>query len=215
MSFNSLAGKAFSARSIKLCLVDNQRSSGVTVAWLRIVLIRIWIANVSHSTNRIYLYLSEDRAYSSSTSDASLIGLSLTRSPSWVLPTPSFRGSWKTLQQTNQTLGRIMWELVKTKSAVQELVVLVGHGCLSQKSFLWVITLHKIILVGDDALQNRSCGIVVPPQTRSCKEKKVNTKWKWDANENAKGENLFLLFLMNLERNKSKESRGRKSTKWS
>jgi len=31
--------------------------------------------------------------------------------------------------------------------------------------------------------------------------------------ENAKEENLFLLFLMNVERNKSKESRGRKSMK--
>ena len=30
--FDSLAGKAFLARSIKLCLVDNQRSSGVVVA---------------------------------------------------------------------------------------------------------------------------------------------------------------------------------------
>ena len=32
MFFDSLAGKAFSARSIKLCLVDNQWSSGVAVA---------------------------------------------------------------------------------------------------------------------------------------------------------------------------------------
>ena len=30
------------------------------------MLIRSWIANVTHSTNQIYLYLSEDRAYSSS-----------------------------------------------------------------------------------------------------------------------------------------------------
>ena len=30
--FDSLAGKAFLVRSIKLCLVDNQRSSGVAVA---------------------------------------------------------------------------------------------------------------------------------------------------------------------------------------
>jgi hypothetical protein len=30
--FDSLAGKAFLTRSIKLCLVDNQWSSGVTVA---------------------------------------------------------------------------------------------------------------------------------------------------------------------------------------
>jgi len=66
VSFDSLAGKVFSARSIKLCLVDNQQSSGVTVAWLWIVLIRSRIANVTHSTNRIYLYLSEDRASSSS-----------------------------------------------------------------------------------------------------------------------------------------------------
>jgi len=80
--------------------------------------------------------------------------------------------------KTSQILGRIMSELVKTKLAVQELVVLVGHGCLSQKSFLWVITLHKIVLVGDDAPQNRSCGVVVPPQTRSCEGKKVNTKCK-------------------------------------
>jgi hypothetical protein len=29
--FDSLAGKAFLARSIKLCLVDNQRNSGVIV----------------------------------------------------------------------------------------------------------------------------------------------------------------------------------------
>ena len=32
MFFDSLAGKALLARSIKLCLVDNQRSSGVVVA---------------------------------------------------------------------------------------------------------------------------------------------------------------------------------------
>ena len=60
--FDSLVGKAFSARSIKLCLVDNQQSTGVTVAWLRIMLIRSRIANVTYSTNRIYLYLSEDQA---------------------------------------------------------------------------------------------------------------------------------------------------------
>jgi len=30
--FDALAGKAFSERSIKLCLVDNQRSYGVAVA---------------------------------------------------------------------------------------------------------------------------------------------------------------------------------------
>ena len=47
-----------------------------------------------------------------------------------------------------------------------------------KNSFLWVITLHKIVLVGDDVPQNRSCGVVVPPQTRSCKEKKVKTKCK-------------------------------------
>jgi len=35
--FDSLAGKAFSARSIKLCLVDNQRSGGVTVAGFEFV----------------------------------------------------------------------------------------------------------------------------------------------------------------------------------
>ena len=83
-----------------------------------------------------------------------------------------------------------------------------------KKSFLWVITLHKIVLVGDDAPQNHSCGVVVPPQTRSYEEEKVNTKCKCDANENAKEGILFLLFVMNLERNKSKESRGKKNTKW-
>ena len=72
-----------------------------------------------------------------------------------------------------------------------------------------MITLHKIVLVGGDAPQNHSCGVVVPPQIRSCKEKKVNTKCKWNANEDAREGNIFLLFfLMNLERNKSKESRG-------
>ena len=35
--FNSFAGKAFLVRSIKLCLVDNQRRSSVTIAGLRIV----------------------------------------------------------------------------------------------------------------------------------------------------------------------------------
>jgi len=30
--FDSLVGKTFLARSIKLCLVDNQRSTGVMVA---------------------------------------------------------------------------------------------------------------------------------------------------------------------------------------
>ena len=84
----------------------------------------------------------------------------------------------------------------------------------SQKSSLWVITLHKIVLAGDDAPQNHSCGVVLPPQQHSCKEKKVNTKCKWNTNEDAKEGNIFLLFLMNLERNKSKESRGRKNTGW-
>ena len=37
VSFDSLAGKAFSARSIKLCLVDNQRSGGVMVAGFEFV----------------------------------------------------------------------------------------------------------------------------------------------------------------------------------
>ena len=31
-----------------------------------------------------------------------------------------------------------------------------------------MITRHKIVLVGESAPQNRSCGVVVPPQTRSC-----------------------------------------------
>jgi hypothetical protein len=37
--FDSLVGKAFLARSIKLCLVDNQWSSGVTVAGFELCLI--------------------------------------------------------------------------------------------------------------------------------------------------------------------------------
>ena len=36
MFFDSLAGKVFLARSIKLCLVDNKRSSGVTVTGFKL-----------------------------------------------------------------------------------------------------------------------------------------------------------------------------------
>jgi hypothetical protein len=35
--FDSLVGKAFLVRSIMLCLVDNQQSSGIIVAGVRIV----------------------------------------------------------------------------------------------------------------------------------------------------------------------------------
>jgi hypothetical protein len=52
--FDSLAGKAFLARSIKLCLVDNQRSSGVTVVGFESCLISSRIANVEFSTSRTY-----------------------------------------------------------------------------------------------------------------------------------------------------------------
>jgi hypothetical protein len=37
--FDSLAGKVFLARSIKLCLVDNQQSSGVMVVGFKLCLI--------------------------------------------------------------------------------------------------------------------------------------------------------------------------------
>jgi hypothetical protein len=64
--FDSLEGKAFLARSIKLCLVDNQRSSGVTVAGFESYLIWIRIANVEISTNRTYrLPLGRSGLYSS------------------------------------------------------------------------------------------------------------------------------------------------------
>jgi hypothetical protein len=60
--FDSFAGKAFLARSIKLCLVDNQRSYGVTVAGFELCLIWSQIANVEISTSQTYRLLSEDRA---------------------------------------------------------------------------------------------------------------------------------------------------------
>ncbi len=64
--FDSLAGKAFLARSIKLCLVDNQRSSGVTVAGFESCLIWSRIANVEISTSRTYqLPLGRSGQYSS------------------------------------------------------------------------------------------------------------------------------------------------------
>jgi hypothetical protein len=64
--FDSLAGKAFLARSIKLCLVDNQWSSGVTVAGFESCLIWSWIANVEFSTSRTYrLPLGRSGQYSS------------------------------------------------------------------------------------------------------------------------------------------------------
>jgi hypothetical protein len=64
--FDSLAGKAFLARSIKLCLVDNQWSSGVTVARFESCLIWSRIANVEISTNRTYrLPLGRSGQYSS------------------------------------------------------------------------------------------------------------------------------------------------------
>jgi hypothetical protein len=64
--FDSLVGKAFLARSIKLCLVDNQRSSGVTVAGFESCLIWNRIVNVEISTNRIYrLPLERSGLYSS------------------------------------------------------------------------------------------------------------------------------------------------------
>jgi hypothetical protein len=52
--FDSFAGKSFLARSIKLWLVDNQRSSGVTVVGFESCLIWSRIANVEISTNQTY-----------------------------------------------------------------------------------------------------------------------------------------------------------------
>jgi hypothetical protein len=64
--FDSLAGKAFLARSIKLCLVDNQQSSGVTVAGFESCLIWSRITNVEISINQTYqLPLGRSGLYSS------------------------------------------------------------------------------------------------------------------------------------------------------
>jgi hypothetical protein len=57
-----LQGKAFVARSIKLCLIDNQRSSGVTVAGSESSRFEAKIANVESPPIDISIYLSEDRA---------------------------------------------------------------------------------------------------------------------------------------------------------
>jgi hypothetical protein len=66
--FDSLAGKAFLARSIKLCLVDNQWSSGVMVVGFESCLIWSQIVNVEISTNRTYrLPLGRSGLYSSIT----------------------------------------------------------------------------------------------------------------------------------------------------
>jgi hypothetical protein len=59
-----LQGKAFMARSIKLCLVDNQLSSGVTVAGSESCRFEAKIANVESPQIAISIYLSEDRAIS-------------------------------------------------------------------------------------------------------------------------------------------------------
>ena len=69
-----------------------------------------------------------------------------------------------------------------------------------------MITLHKIVLVGDDAPQNRSCGVVEPPQTRSCEEKKVNTKCKWDVRMQ-KREIFFFFFYEHGEKQEQREQR--------
>jgi hypothetical protein len=57
-----LQGKAFVERSIKFCLVDNQRSSGVTVAGSELCRFESNIANVESPPIDISIYLSEDRA---------------------------------------------------------------------------------------------------------------------------------------------------------
>jgi len=64
--FDSLAGKAFLARSIKLCLVENQWSSGVMVAGFESCLVWNRITNVEFSTNLTYqLPLERSGLYSS------------------------------------------------------------------------------------------------------------------------------------------------------
>ena len=82
-------------------------------------------------------------------SDASLIDLSSTRSPSWALPTPSFRCSWKTLQQTNKP------NTLKDYVRVSENQVSCPR--VSSPCGAW-LPLTKIILVGDKTPQNHSCG---------------------------------------------------------
>jgi hypothetical protein len=57
-----LQGKAFVVRSIKLCLVDNQQSSGVTVAGSESCQFEAKIVNVEFPLIDISIYLSEDRA---------------------------------------------------------------------------------------------------------------------------------------------------------
>jgi len=53
----------------------------------------------------------------------------------------------------------------------------VSHPRVSSPCGAW-LPLTKIILVGDDAPQNHSCGVVVPSQTCFCGERKENTKCK-------------------------------------
>jgi hypothetical protein len=57
-----LYGKAFVARSIKLCLVDNQQSSGVTVVGFESCRLEAKIANFESAPIDISVYLSKDRA---------------------------------------------------------------------------------------------------------------------------------------------------------
>jgi hypothetical protein len=57
-----LQGKAFVVRSIKLCLVDKQWSSGVTVAGSKSCQYEAKIANIMSPQIDISIYLSEDRA---------------------------------------------------------------------------------------------------------------------------------------------------------
>jgi len=77
----------------------------------------------------------------------------------------------KTREHKNtQQLKTITLALANKGKSSEKLVLFAGLSCLSQKSSLWVITRHKIILVGESAPQNRPCGVLVPPQTRSCSE---------------------------------------------
>jgi hypothetical protein len=64
---------------------------------------------------------------------------------------------------------------------------------------LWVITLHKLILVDEIAPQNHSCGVVVPPQTHSSSGNGRKHEMQMEIKMR---EILFFLFLMNLRQEK-------------
>jgi len=57
--------------------------------------------------------------------------------------------------------------------------------------------------VGESAPQNRSCGVVVPPQTRSCSDKER----KHEHQRKGEMQKLFFLFLMDLKQEKEQIER--------